>query len=45
MARIRLSMPDSGLGFQANVVRSLEGVPSSLGSSMRVVKRERVWQT
>ena len=32
MAHIRQSRPDSGLGFQANVVKTFQAVPSSLGS-------------
>jgi len=32
MAHIRQSRPDSGLGFQANVLKPFKGVPSSLGS-------------
>ena len=32
MAHIRQSRPDSGLGFQANALKTVEGVPFSLGS-------------
>ena len=45
LAHIRQSRPDSGIGFQAKVLHTFEGFPSSLGSGpgggsgTRVVRR------
>ena len=33
MAHLRQSRPESGLGFQVNVLKTFQAVPSSLGSS------------
>ena len=38
-AHIRQSKPDSGLGSQANVLGTLEVVPSSLGSGRMLVRK------
>ena len=35
MAQVRQSRPDSGRGFQANVLKTFQLVPSSLGSGSR----------
>jgi len=34
MANIRLSRPDSGLGFEVKVLKPFQVVPSSLGSGL-----------
>ena len=41
MARVRQSRPDSGLGFQAHVLKTLPVVPSSLESGMDTSKFEQ----
>ena len=45
MARARQSTPDFGLGPEANVLRTLQGVASPLESGICVVCRERIWHT
>jgi len=37
MAHIRQSKPDSGLGFKSNFLKTLQRVPSSLGSGQQLM--------
>ena len=38
MVHVRQSRPDSGLGFQVNVVETFQVVPSKAGNAIQVVE-------